>query len=169
MASALSEEAFQYLTFRIGKEDFAFDISRVREVRNFSTLSKAPKVPDFVRDVIDLRGMAVPVADLRLALGKTKTEKTMETCVIIAEVAVDGNTSVLGILADSVKEVLDLGHYEIEPVPKIGTHQRTGFTSVMGNDKGHFITILDIDRIFFTEELFSARESGYATGAPAAA
>jgi purine-binding chemotaxis protein CheW len=143
----------QYLTYTLDDEVFAFDISKVREVLDFTTITKVPRTPDFMRGVINLRGSVVPVVDLRLKFGMTKTEKTVNTCIIITEVLVEGETVIIGVLADSVQEVLDIEAGNIEPAPKIGTGIRTDFIRGMGKHNERFIIILDIDRVFSTEEL----------------
>jgi len=108
MAAATIAETTQFLTFKLGEEVFALDITKVREVLDFTTVTKVPRTPEFMRGVINLRGSVVPVVDLRLKFGMSRTENTVNTCVIIAEVAVDGERMVLGALPDSVQEVLDL-------------------------------------------------------------
>ena len=147
----------QYLTFKLGDEVFALAIDKVREVLDFTTLTRVPKMPEFMRGVINLRGNVVPVADLRLKFGMTQTEKTTDTCVIIAEVAADGETVVLGALADSVQEVLELEQHSIEPPPKIGTRLRTEFIKGMGRQNERFIIILDFDKIFSAEKLLETQ------------
>ena len=153
MAAATMSDTTQYLTYKLGEEVFALDIGKVREVLDFTSATKVPRTPDFMRGVINLRGSVVPVVDLRLKFGMTKTEKTVNTCVIIVEVKVDGETTVLGCLADSVQEVLDLGQGQIEPAPKIGTKLRTEFIRGMGKQGDHFIIILDVDKVFSVDEL----------------
>jgi purine-binding chemotaxis protein CheW len=143
----------QYLTYKLGDEVFAFDISKVREVLDFTTITKVPRTPEFMRGVINLRGSVVPVVDLRLKFGMTKTEKTVNTCIIITEVSMDGETAILGVLADSVKAVLDLDAENIEPAPKIGSRMQTEFIRGMGKHNERFIMILDIDKVFSNEEL----------------
>jgi len=93
------------------------------------------------------------VVDLRLKFGMSKTEKTVNTCIIIVEVKVDEETTVLGALADSVQEVLDLEPGHIEPAPKIGTRLNTEFIKGMGKRDNDFIIILDIDKVFSVNEL----------------
>src|SRR5512146_3557548 len=146
-------ETTQYLTFKLDDEVFALDITKVREVLDFTTVTKVPRTPDFMRGVINLRGSVVPVVDLRLKFGMTATEKTVNTCVIIVEVAVDNETTVLGALADSVQEVIDLTPADISPAPKIGTRLRTEFIRGMGKRDDRFIIILDIDKVFSSDEL----------------
>jgi len=159
MAVATMNETTQYLTYKLGEEVFALDISKVREVLDFTSATKVPRTPDFMRGVINLRGSVVPVVDLRLKFGMTKTEKTVNTCVIIVEVKVDGETTILGCLADSVQEVLDLGPGQIEPAPKIGTKLRTEFIKGMGKQGDHFIIILDVDKVFSVDELAMVQQT----------
>src|SRR5512136_669351 len=108
MTTATINDTTQFLTYKLGDETFALDITKVREVLDFTTVTKVPRTPEFMRGVINLRGSVVPVVDLRLKFGMSATEKTVNTCIIITEVTVDGDTTVLGALADSVQEVLDL-------------------------------------------------------------
>ena len=148
-----TRETTQFLTFKLGDEVFALDISKVREVLDFTTVTKVPRTPEFMRGVINLRGSVVPVVDLRLKFGMTRTESSVNTCVIITEVTVDNDTTVLGALADSVQEVLDLEPGSIAPAPKIGTKLKTEFIKGMGRRDDRFIIILDIDKVFSSDEL----------------
>lgn len=170
MTTAAIMETTQYLTFTLDDEVFALDIGKVREVLDFRSITRVPKTPEFMRGVINLRGSVVPVVDLRLKFGLAKTEQMVHTCIIIVEVAVDGETTVLGALADSVEEVLDLGADHIEPAPKIGTKLNTEFIRGMGKQNDHFIIILDIDKVFSTDELalVQAAENNKETAGPAA-
>ena len=143
----------QYLTFKLDDEVFALDIGKVREVLDFTSITKVPRTPEFMRGVINLRGSVVPVVDLRLKFGMARTEKTVNTCIIIVEVTVDNETTILGALADSVQEVMDLEPDHIEPAPKIGTRLSTEFIKGMGKRDNRFIIILDIDKVFSTSEL----------------
>jgi purine-binding chemotaxis protein CheW len=147
------EENNQYLTFKLDDEVFALGIDKVREVLDYTSVTKVPQTPDFMRGVINLRGSVVPVVDMRLKFGMAKTEKTVNTCIIIVEINLEGETTVLGALADSVQEVLDLEPQQIEPAPKIGTKLRTEFIRGMGKRGEQFIIILDIDKVFSGEEL----------------
>jgi purine-binding chemotaxis protein CheW len=153
MSVAGITETTQYLTFKLEDEVFAVDISKVREVLDFTTIAKVPRTPEFMRGVINLRGSVVPVVDMRLKFGMSRTEKTVNTCIIIVEVAVDNETTILGALADSVQEVMDLEPDHIEPAPKIGTRLNTEFIKGMGKHNDQFIIILDIDKVFTTNEL----------------
>jgi purine-binding chemotaxis protein CheW len=147
----------QFLTFKLDEEIFALDIGKVREVLDFTTVTKVPQTPDFMRGVINLRGTVVPVVDLRLKFALPKTEKTVNTCIIITEVEVEGEILVLGAMVDSVQEVLDLEPEQIEPPPRIGVKLNTDFIRGMGKRDGEFIIILDIDFIFSSAELSIAQ------------
>jgi purine-binding chemotaxis protein CheW len=146
-------ETTQYLTFRLEDELFALDIGKVREVLDFTSVTKVPQTPDYMRGVINLRGSVVPVVDLRLKFGMTIAEKTVNTCVIIVEVELGGEKVVMGAMADAVQEVLDLEPDQIEPPPRIGTKLNTDFIRGMGKHLEQFIIILDIDKIFSDGEL----------------
>jgi len=152
MVAATMNETTQYFTYKLGEEIFALFIGKVREVLDFTTATKVPRTPEFVRGVINLRGNVVPVVDLRLKFGMSRTEKTVNTCVIIVEVSVDGESTVLGCLADSVQEVMELGPGQIEPAPRIGTKIGTEFIKGMGKQGDRFIIILDVDKVFSTDE-----------------
>ncbi len=151
-------ETTQYLTFKLDHEVFALDISKVREVLDFTAITKVPRTPEFMRGVINLRGSVVPVVDLRLKFGMSKTEKTVNTCIIITEVSVDGDTTILGMLADSVQEVMNLEPDHIEPAPKIGTKLNVEFSKGRGKHGEHFTIIIDIDKIFASGELSLVQE-----------
>ena len=150
---SITENTGQFLTFVLDEEIYALDIRQVREVLDLTTITKVPRMPEFMRGVINLRGGVVPVVDLRLKFGLNATEKTVDTCIIIIEITLDGETTLIGALADSVQEVMDLDHDQIKAPPKIGTRLRTGFIRGMGKKNDRFIIILDIDKVFTAQEL----------------
>lgn len=150
----------QYLTFKLGDEIFALDVAKVREILDFTTVTKVPRTPDFMRGVINLRGSVVPVVDMRLKFAMSGTEKTVNTCIVVVEVDLEGETIILGALADSVQEVIELEPDQIEPAPRIGAKLRTDFIRGMGKHDGRFIMILDIDRVFSSDELSTVQEAG---------
>ena len=153
MATTNIHEASQYLTFKLGEESFAIYVAKVREVLDFTTITKIPRTPDFMTGVINLRGNVVPVVDLRLCLEMSRTEKTLNTCIIVVEVMVEGEAVVLGALADSVDEVIDLEPDQIQPPPRMGTRVRTDFIQGMGRRDAQFIMILDIDKVFSADQI----------------
>ncbi len=152
----------QYLTFKLGDEVFAMDVAKVREVLDFNSITKIPRTPDFMTGVINLRGNVVPVIDLRLCFHMPKTEKTVNTCIVVTEMLADGETTIIGALADSVEEVIDLEPDQIQPPPKIGTKIRVDFIKGMGKRDTQFILILDVDRVFSVDDLSALRAGNLA-------
>ena len=146
----------QYLSFVLDTELYALDITKVREVLEFTSVTRIPRTPDAMRGVINLRGTVVPVMDLRLEFGMPPTEKCVNTCIIIVEVCIDGEQTVIGALADSVQEVMELETSQIDPPPRIGTRLDTAFITGMGKRDGRFIVLLDIERVFSVSKLRTA-------------
>lgn len=146
-------EVAQYLTFTLSDEVFAFDISKVREVLEYGKITKVPQTPAMMKGVINLRGNVVPVIDMRIKFDLVESERTVNTVIIIFEIELDGESTMLGALVDSVKEVLDLDSEHIEPPPGIGTLLQTEFIQGMGKRDDEFIIILDIEKIFSSTEL----------------
>lgn len=146
-------EPTQYLTFVLDAEVFAVDVSKVREILEMPSITKVPQVPVFMRGVINLRGCVVPVIDLRLKFNMQEAAQTVNTCIIVVEVELDGENIVLGALADSVQEVIEMEAAQIEAAPHIGSHLKTEFIHGMGKHDGRFVMILDIDKVFSSEEL----------------
>jgi purine-binding chemotaxis protein CheW len=159
----------QYLTFGLSSEVFAVEVGKVREILDYTTITKVPRTPEFMRGVINVRGSVVPVVDLRLKFGMTQTERTLGTCIIVLEIAVEGETIVLGALADSVQEVIELEPEQIEPAPRIGVRVRNEFIRGMGKTDSGFIMILDIDTVFSSGELDMVVEAGDGNGVMAEA
>jgi len=153
MAVETITEVRPYLSFKLGGEIFALDVAAVREVLDFTSITKVPRTPDFMRGVINLRGSVVPVLDLRLAFEMTSTERTVNTCIIVVEVQVEQERLVIGALADSVEEVIELEPEQIQPAPNLGTSVKTDFIRGMGRRDSEFIMILDIDKVFSTGHL----------------
>ena len=150
-------ETRQYLTFKLGNEIFATDVAKVREVLDLTTITQIPRTPDFMAGVINLRGSVVPVVDLRLCFEMSKTENTRNTCIVVVEVLLENESTIIGALTDSVEEVIDLEPNQIQPAPRIGTQIKTDFIKGMGKRDTQFIIILDIDRVFSSEELIAVR------------
>lgn len=143
----------QYLTFKLGDEMFAIDVLQVREVLDLSSITKVPRAPEFMRGVINVRGSVVPVIDLRLKFGMAKTEQTIDTRIVVMELNIEGEQAILGAMADSVHDVMDMDPEQIEDPPKIGSRWRTEFIKGIGKKDDQFLILLDIDRVFSTDEL----------------
>ncbi len=169
MASEKQAGEGQYLTFRLGDEVYALEITKVREVLDYTKITKVPKTPPFMKGVINVRGGVVPVVDLRLKFGMSSIQQTVDTCIIIVEINVDDEQTLLGALADQVREVMELDPSLIEPPPKIGTRLDTDFIKGMGKHDDEFIIILNIEKIFSVEELTAVSRVSGTSPTPGAA
>lgn len=149
-----------YLTFRLEEEIFAVDVQHVHEVLDFRSTTKIPGAPDFMRGIINLRGAVVPVVDMRLKFGMTETEKKVSTCVIVMEVGRGENRTVIGALADAVKEVFEFEPGQIEPPPRFGEKGRMDFIQAIGKRDDQFIIILNFNKAFSTEEVVMLGAAG---------
>ena len=166
MDEKTAKDINQFLTFTLGREIFALDIGTVREVLELTTITRIPRTPPFMRGVINLRGHAVPVVDMRLKLGMSKGEDTVDTCIIIVEIDFEGEQTVMGALVDSVREVFEMTPEAIEAAPKMGAAVNAEYIRGMGRQDNNFIIILDIGKIFSAEELAMVRGAGAPEKAP---
>ncbi len=153
MSVAKITEARQYLTFKMEEEVFALDVGKVREILDYTTITKVPQTPDYMKGVINLRGSVVPVVDMRLKFNMPAQDRTVDTCIIVVEITIEQEQTILGALVDSVQEVFELEPSQVEPAPRIGTKLNTDFILGMGKRDDTFVIILDIDRVFSSEEL----------------
>jgi len=153
----------QYLTFILREEEFALEITKVREVLDVTTMTRIPRMPAYLSGVINLRGSVVPVMDLGHKLGMEPISRTKNTCIVIAELEVEGTMMEVGLLTDSVQMVLELADDEIEPVPRMGTGLNPDFIKGMGRrGDDRFLILLDIDKVLATEGrvILRDRETG---------
>jgi len=146
-------ETSQYITFKLGDELFAINVARVREVLEVSQITRVPSAPDYMRGVVNVRGQAIPVVDLRLRFGLPPAAETVNTRIIVMELQLDGEVTVLGGLADSVHEVIELEPGNINPPPRIAMRWRTEFIQGMGRRGDDFIIILDVNAVFSSDML----------------
>lgn len=150
----------QYLTFKLGDEVFAVDVAKVREILDYAPATRIPGTPVYMRGIINVRGNVVPVVDMRLKFGLSETEKTVNTCIIVIEVNVEGENTVLGALVDSVQEVFEMEPNQIEAPPRIGMRWRTEFLKGIGKRNDVLMIILDIDQVFSSIEIAQIQEGG---------
>jgi purine-binding chemotaxis protein CheW len=148
-----AEEVQQFLTFHIAGEEYAAGITRVREIIEYDTVTRVPKTHDFIRGVINLRGGVVPVIDLAVKFGLPESSVTRSTCIVVLELVLNGETTTMGIVADSVSQVVDLTPADIEKVPSFGTRVNTDYLLGMAKLGKKFALILDVDRVLSLEEL----------------
>ncbi len=146
----------QYLAFRLGAELFALDVAQVREILDFTTITKVPRSPAFMRGVINVRGSVVPVVDLSVKFDTAPTEKTLDTRIVVMEIVQEDQMAVVGALADAVHSVIEIDPARIEATPSVGRQCRTDFIKGIGKLDEQFIIILDVDRIFSADELAEA-------------
>lgn len=148
-----SEEQQQYLTFLLGRETCAIGILRVKEIIEYGGLTEVPMMPECVRGVINLRGRVVPVVDLAVRFWKKLTEPGRRTCIVIVEVATEGEQRDIGVIVDAVNQVIEIPPGDIEPTPSFGATVRGDFLDGMGKVDGKFVIILNIARVLSLDEM----------------
>jgi purine-binding chemotaxis protein CheW len=164
-----SQTSTQYLSFFLGGEAYAIGILRVREILEFQPPTRVPQTPPSIRGVINLRGKVIPIVDLALKFGLTATQATKWTCIIVVETTVAGEGAVMGVLADSVSEVIDLAPSDIEVPPNFGTRVKVDYLQGMGRTGQKFVLLLDIDRVLSADETAVASQVPATAVPPAAA
>ena len=141
-----------YITFRLGDELFAIDVAQVREVLDLPPITRIPTAPPYLRGIVNVRGGAVPVIDLRRKFGLVPAPDTVNTRIVVLEHALDGEPTIVGGLADSVHEVIELDAAQLHEPPRIGMRWRTDMIRHLGKKDDQFIIILDSARVFATDE-----------------
>jgi len=157
------EEQQQYLTFMLSGETYAISILRIKEIIQYGQLTEVPRMPDFIRGVINLRGAVVPVIDLSARFGKPPTAIGRRNCIIIIEVALGEETQSVGVMVDAVNAVLEIPASEIEPAPSFGANIRADFIAGMGKIDGKFVIILNIQHVLSMDEMASLAAVGAAS------
>jgi len=155
--------AGKYLTFQLGKEAYGIGIMKVQEIVGVMPVTRMPKLPAFVRGLVNLRGKVIPVFDLRLKFGLEKKEDTDRTCIIVVRLSLDGNSAdasevTLGIIVDEVAEVVNVPAEAIEPAPAFGSSVDVSFLLGVGKMGNKVVMLLDADRILPREELQSVTQ-----------
>ncbi len=143
----------QHITFKLGDELFAINVARVREVLEITSITKVPTAPDYMRGVVNVRGRAIPVIDLRSKFGLPPTDDTLQTRIVVMELDLDGETTVVGGIADSVHEVIEFEPGHVKPPPRLAQRWRNELIQGMGKRGDEFIIILDIARALSDDEL----------------
>jgi purine-binding chemotaxis protein CheW len=145
----------QFLTFLLAAEEYVINIQRVKESIEYTAITKVPKVPGWIRGVINLRGNVVPVVDLAARFGIEETPVSKTTCIVIVEVEQDTERTVMGVIADAVNQVIDLAPEDIEEPPTFGTRVRLEYLLGMGKLGKKFTLLLNVDRVLSTAELLT--------------
>ena len=144
-----SRDDQQYLIFNLADEYYGVDILKVQEIKGYTTVTRIPNTPDFLKGVINLRGTIVPIVDLRMKFGMGVTEPTAFTVVVVVNV----RNRVMGFLVDAVSDVLDMNTKNIQPPPDMGSSVDITFIAGIGNAQDRLVTLLDIDRVLTEEEV----------------
>lgn len=145
--------ASRFLTLTLGGGLFAIDIYSVREILDLADITRIPETPAYMRGVVNVRGSAVPVIDLRMKFGMGEVERSLNTRIVILEVGREDGGHVMGVLADSVKEVLEIDAERIDPPPRMGAIVRADFIRGIAKHGERFLLILDVDRVLSTDEI----------------
>lgn len=161
-----AEDVNQYLTFRLQGEMYAFGILNVKEILEYGHLTQVPMMPDFIQGVINLRGEVVPVVNLARRFGMGSAEITKRTCIVIIEVKVDDKQQDMGVMVDSVSEVLEIMPQDIRPAPSFGARIRADFISGMGKQGENFVIILAQSKVLSIDELAMLGDVASAVDAP---
>lgn len=153
----MADKEGKYLTFTLGGEDYGIGILKIKEIIGMMPVTTMPQTPDFVKGVINLRGKVIPVMDLRLRFGMDAMDYTERTCIIVVEIdgTGAGGTIQVGIVVDSVSEVLNIKGEDIEETPAFGTKLNTDYILGMAKMEGGVKILLDIDRVLTSDELVS--------------
>jgi purine-binding chemotaxis protein CheW len=141
-----------YLTFKLGDELFAAKVSKVNEILEIPKITRVPRSPEFMRGVVNLRGNVLSVIDSRIKFGLPSTEDTINTCIIVMNIQVDNQELTLGMIADAVKEVVEIDHESIQAPPEMGSKYKSQFIDGMVKSDDQFIMLLNIDALFSSEE-----------------
>ena len=149
----------QYLSFFIDGEEYAIGILQVKEIIRWGTITKVPTTPRWIRGVLNLRGLVVPVVDLAAKFGIRETPVTGQTCVVIVETDLDGERTLMGVVADAVSQVLDFRAEDVGEPPPFGTRIRVDYIVGMGKVGKKFVHILDIDGVLSAAELMAVAEA----------
>ncbi len=152
-------ETKSFLSFRLGEEHFTIPVMKIMEILEVPKITKVPQSPNFLVGVINLRGAVLPVIDTRIKFGMTQMEYTINTCILVLSVEVNDEPLVVGALVDSVSEVFELNEATIKPSPSIATKYRADYIAGMIQEDDHFMMVLNIDKVFSSNDLESIAET----------
>ncbi|MDP2806081.1 MAG: chemotaxis protein CheW [Gallionellaceae bacterium] len=158
--AAADEGQSQYLTFLLGGEMFAIPILNIKEIIEYGSLTTVPMMPAFIRGVINLRGSVVPVVDMALRFGRKAGDVTRRTCIVIIEIETGDEKQDVGVVVDTVSEVLEIPDTEIEQTPSFGAKIRADFIHGMGKINGKFVIILSVNHVLSIDEMATLSQVG---------
>lgn len=149
--SRTTAQGGKYLTFSLAAEEYGLEILKVREIIGIMDITSMPQMPSYVKGVINLRGKVIPVIDLRLKFGLPPADYTEQTCIVVVDCG-----TLVGVIVDTVQEVLDIQSNQIDPPPPLGATVDTSFVLGMGKVKDDVKILLDIDRVLASDQLAAA-------------
>ena len=152
-AGTVDSRAGKYLTFGLGKEEYAIQVLAVREIMGVQEITVVPQTPSYVKGVINLRGKVVPVVDLRLKFGLEPQDYTQRTCIVVVQIEDQGARMLTGVVVDEVSEVVTLASADIEDTPDFGRGISTPYILGMAKAKGKVKILLDINRVMSSQEM----------------
>ena len=150
---AMDDREGKYLTFTMAEEEYGIGILKIKEIIGMMSITSIPQSPDFVKGVINLRGQIIPVVDLRLRFGMEKADYTERTCIIVVEIIGQSGATSIGLVVDSVSEVMHIKGEDIENTPAFGAKLNTDYILGMAKMEGGVKILLDIDRVLSSEEI----------------
>lgn len=148
-----------YLTFKLGQETFGANVSRILNILEMTKITKVPKSPPYMKGVINLRGAVLPLIDTRIKFDLGETEYTTNTCILVLDIDISGESVHVGALVDSVLEVIEIDDNQIQPPPSIGSKYKSEFIEGVAKINDEFIMLLNMDMIFSTQEVSLLKES----------
>jgi purine-binding chemotaxis protein CheW len=148
-----------FLTFRLGDELFAANVGKVLEILEIPRITKVPQSPDFMRGVINLRGSVLPVIDARAKFGLPPAADTINSCIIVLNIDIEGQPIMTGVVVDGVQEVRDIEETQVQEAPSIGSKYKSEFIQGMVKVNEQFIMMLDLDKVFSSSESHLLRET----------
>jgi len=150
---AVQGEVQQFLTFSLADEEYGVNILKVQEIKGWTPVTRIPNSPEYLRGVLNLRGTIVPIIDLRMRFNQPRVEYTPLTVVIVLSVATAAGARTIGIVVDSVSDVLNVGISEIKPTPNLGSKINTEFINGIAAANTKMIMLLDSDKLLTSDEL----------------
>lgn len=155
----MADREGKYLTFSLAEEEYGIGILKIKEIIGMMPITTVPRTPEFVKGVINLRGKVIPVMDLRLRFGMEEMDYTERTCIVVVEIEGSSGTVMIGVVVDSVSEVLNIKSEDVEETPRFGTKMNTDYILGMAKMEGGVKILLDIDRVLSDDEIAALDEA----------
>ncbi len=152
----VSSDAEQYLTFFLNGEEYGVDILRVQEIKGWTSTTKIPNTPDYIRGVMNLRGAIVPIIDLRMRFSMPSVEYTATTVVIVLKLETESGERTVGFVVDAVSDVYNVSGEQLKPAPDFGEHVHTEFVRALATVDEKMVIMLDIDRLLTRQDMETA-------------